>query len=73
MLDFQLFHVADDPAEQNNVLDQYAEFASRLKSRLKRRLNERVASGRIRPVDSAAADDCRVAIWSLLRDWLSQI
>lgn len=41
---FQLFNLADDPAEQNNVIDEHPEVAEKLKSRLA----QIIADGRTR-------------------------
>ena len=50
---FQLFNLANDPAEKNDVIDQHPDVASRLKERL----DQIITSGRTRPVaDPVPAD-----------------
>jgi len=45
---FQLFHLAVDPGEEQDVLEQHADIAGRMK----RRLAELIASGRTRPAEN---------------------
>ena len=50
---FQLFNLANDPTEKNDVIDQHPDVASRLKERL----DQIITSGRTRPVaDPVPAD-----------------
>ena len=50
---FQLFNLADDPAEQNNVLGQHPDVAKRLK----KQLTEIIEAGRTRPITVSAVSD----------------
>ena len=47
---FQLFNLADDPSEQNNVLAQHPDVARRLKEQL----NQIIESGRTRPIPATS-------------------
>ena len=50
---FQLFNLANDPTEKNDVIDQHPDVASRLKERL----DQIIASGRTRRIaDPVPAD-----------------
>jgi arylsulfatase A len=50
---FQLFNLADDPAEQNNILGEHPDVAQRMKDQLR----QIIASGRTREVLNATTAD----------------